>query len=165
MRGTIRLTGDVQPATGAQLEEPKGDADKQSPVQAADQPAEHTRESARSFITSYAPELIRLLLAVLISVAATTYIMTTFFYKPVVVLDLTSLVNTARQASLAIKDDQQRVDYVANYFQEISNDLKKRREIVIIKEAVLNPDRLKDITEDYKKQITPQKTEQTEKAQ
>jgi hypothetical protein len=79
------------------------------------------------------------------SVGLTLFIFTNFIYRPVVVVDLGALVNDQRAATQGM-DVGEATERIGAYFATVSRNINKRREIVLVKEAVINADTVKDIT-------------------
>ncbi len=86
---------------------------------------------------------------ILISVVLTVFVMSNYFIKPIVVIDLQEIQNYQRSVIVNMKDEE-KIDYIANYFKNLAENIKKRKEIVIVKQAILNPEQLKDITDELK---------------
>ena len=93
-----------------------------------------------------------------VSVAASVIIFLEFYYRPIVVIDLKDLVSYQKAK---IKDkvtnlnDKKEVDTavreIGTYFDWLGKEIMKRDEIVLVKEAVVNSGKVKDVTSEYKK--------------
>lgn len=91
------------------------------------------------------------LMTAAVSVGLSVFVFLHYFYKPVVVLDLKELVAHQRQKAMSLETDKA-VEEIGKYFDELSRELSsRRREIVLVKDAVLNPEQVPDITDEFKK--------------
>ena len=77
------------------------------------------------------------------------FIFLQFFYRPIVVVSLKDLEAYQKKLILNMKEEDAAVE-VARFFERVARDIQDRKEIVLVKEAVLNTDRVVDITEDLK---------------
>ncbi|HAM52309.1 MAG TPA: hypothetical protein DCP92_17040 [Nitrospiraceae bacterium] len=84
------------------------------------------------------------------SVGITIFVFLTYFYRPVVVLDLKEIVSYV-QAKSQKMDQDAAIKMVGTYFDDMTKSIQSRKEIVLVKEAVLNAEQFKDITAEYKK--------------
>lgn len=84
-----------------------------------------------------------------IAVAITVFIMTTYFVRPIVVVDLQELQSYQKLQTANMKDEE-RIDFVASYFKKVAENIRTRQEIVVVRQAVLNPDNVRDITGELK---------------
>lgn len=87
---------------------------------------------------------------IVVSIGLSLFIFLHYFHQTVVVLDLKDLVAYERQKTAKMKQEEA-VEEVGNFFKKLSEDLEKRDEIVLVKDAVLNSNRFKDITNEYKR--------------
>jgi len=46
--------------------------------------------------------------------------------------------------------EEEAIDAVATYFRKVAENIRDRKEIVVVKQAVLNPERVRDITGELK---------------
>ena len=86
-----------------------------------------------------------------VTVFLTVFIFLQFFYRPIVVVSLKDLEAYQKKLIHSMKEEDAAVE-VARFFERVARDIQNRREIVLVKEAVLNTDRVVDITEDLKGQ-------------
>lgn len=96
-------------------------------------------------------EILGYCVQILFSVALSLFLFWQFFHRPIVVLDIKDIVTYEKKRILNMKEE----DAVAEagiFFKNLSDDLNKRKEIVLLKEAVLNSETFKDITNEYKKE-------------
>jgi hypothetical protein len=84
-----------------------------------------------------------------ISVLLTIVIINTYFLRPIVVVDLQELQNYQKSQISKMKDEDA-IDAVATYFRKVAENIRDRKEIVVVKQAVLNPERVRDITGELK---------------
>ena len=85
-----------------------------------------------------------------VSVAVSAFVTWKYFRRDIVIVDLKELV-TYEQLKTQKMDREQAVKEVGTFFDALTRDLQSRKELVLIKEAVLNADQLKDITNEYKR--------------
>lgn len=83
------------------------------------------------------------------AVAITVFVMTTYFIRPIVVVDLQELQNYEKSRIAKMKEEEA-IDAVATYFRKVAENIRGRKEIVVVKQAVLNPERVRDITGELK---------------
>ena len=83
------------------------------------------------------------------AVAITVFVMTTYFVRPIVVVDLQELQNYQKSQISKMKEEEA-IDTVATYFRKVAENIRDRKEIVVVKQAVLNPERVRDITGELK---------------
>jgi len=84
------------------------------------------------------------------AVAITVFVMTTYFVRPIVVVDLQELQNYQKSQISKMKEEEA-IDAVATYFRKVAENIRDRKEIVVVKQAVLNPERVRDITGEPKR--------------
>jgi hypothetical protein len=117
----------------------------------ATQTSEATRQIINRYVRSKVPYIILMLFAAIVaSVGITTFVFLNYFYKPVVVLDLKEIVSYVQEKSRKMDQDAA-VKMVGTYFDDMAKSIQARKEIVLVKEAVLNAEQFKDITSEYKK--------------
>jgi hypothetical protein len=87
---------------------------------------------------------------VVASVGITMFVFLNYFYRPVVVMDLKEVVTYMQTKSKTMEKDDA-IKMIGSYFDDMSKSLQSRKEIVLVKEAVLNAEQFKDITPEYKK--------------
>ena len=136
MRRTDDLEQKVQTTPNQQGEKESGDP---------------TVDVIKAYIRSRAVHIILTLFGtVALSVGITTFVFLTYFYRPVVVIDLKDIVSHM-QAKSQRMDKDEAIKMVSSYFDEMTKSLKSRKELVLVKEAVLNAEQFTDITPEYKK--------------
>ena len=122
----------------------------QEATQAA-QPLEAPTQIINRYLKARAIYIILLFLTTIVaSVGITTFVFLNYFYKPVVVLDLKEVVAYV-QTKTKNMDQDAAIKMVGTYFDNMTKSIQSRKEIVLVKEAVLNADQFKDITAEYKK--------------
>lgn len=90
------------------------------------------------------------LLRTLVSVGIAVFVIVQFFYKPVVVLDLKNLVAYQKKQTSTLKAEEMETQ-IAEYFKSVSDKIQSNdREIILVKEAVLNSNKVLDITGRFK---------------
>jgi hypothetical protein len=72
-----------------------------------------------------------------------------FYYRPVVTLDIRGLV-AHEQAAVMKLSKEEAEKHVAEYIRSLGESVRSRKEIVLVRDAVLNPETLRDITDEYK---------------
>ena len=83
------------------------------------------------------------------AVAITVFVMTTYFVRPIVVVDLQEL-QSYQKSQISKMKEEEAIDTVATYFRKVAENIRDRKEIVVVKQAVLNPERVRDITGELK---------------
>lgn len=83
----------------------------------------------------------------LVSVGIALVIFLHFFHKPVVVVSLADLEKHIR-SQIATMGQEEAMKEVALFWSIASDRIMQRKEVVIIKEAVLNSDKLPNITQE-----------------
>lgn len=86
----------------------------------------------------------------LISVGIALVIFLQFFYKPIVVVSLVDLERYIR-SEVAKMSHEEAVREVALFWALVGDRIAQRKDIVLIKEAVLNNEKLPDITKELMK--------------
>lgn len=86
----------------------------------------------------------------LVSVGIALVIFLHFFHKPVVVVSLAELEKHIR-SQIATMTQEEAVKEVALFWNLVGDRITQRKEVVIIKEAVLNSDQLPNITQELMK--------------
>lgn len=125
------------------------EAPQQSPS-VSDQPVDSPEMPSRAdqFMVAAAKELFRLTVAVGIAV----FVILHWFYKPVVTVDLKELVALEKEQVRTLKAEEAETA-VAEYFKRLSERLQSNNsEIILVKEAVINSDRVPNVTGRYKPQ-------------
>jgi len=89
-------------------------------------------------------------ISVVLSVGGSIFIFLNYVQQPIVVIDLKELVAYEQDKTKAM-DNEKRIEEVGNFFDKLSKDVKGRKEIVLVKEAVVNAEQLKDITNEFKR--------------
>ena len=84
-----------------------------------------------------------------VAVAMTVFVMTTYFVRPIVVVDLQEL-QSYQKSQISNMKEEAAIDAVATYFRKVAENIRDRKEIVVVKQAVLNPERVRDITGELK---------------
>jgi uncharacterized membrane protein YhiD involved in acid resistance len=84
-----------------------------------------------------------------VAVLITLFIINTYFLRPIVVVDLQELQNYQKSEISKMKEEDA-IDAVATYFRKVAENIHDRKEIVVVKQAVLNPERVRDITGELK---------------
>jgi uncharacterized membrane protein YhiD involved in acid resistance len=84
-----------------------------------------------------------------VAVLITLFIINTYFLRPIVVVDLQELQNY-QKSQISKMRDEDAIDAVATYFRKVAENIRDRKEIVVVKQAVLNPERVRDITGELK---------------
>ena len=87
---------------------------------------------------------------VAVSVALSFLVSRQYCYREVVVVDLKELV-AYEQMKTQKMDREQAVKEVGTFFDTITRDFQSRKELVLLKEAVLNAEQFRDITNEYKR--------------
>ncbi len=85
-----------------------------------------------------------------LSVGLTLFIFLHFYYQPVVVIDMDEIAGYVQKNGVKMETDKA-VEYVGKYYDWMAKDLKARKELIIVKKAIYNADKVKDITNDYKR--------------
>ena len=83
------------------------------------------------------------------AVAITVFVMTTYFVRPIVVVDLQEL-QSYQKSQISKMKEEEAIDAVTTYFRKVAENIRDRKEIVVVKQAVLNPERVRDITGELK---------------
>lgn len=86
----------------------------------------------------------------LVSVGIALVVFLHFFHKPVVVVSLAELEKHIR-SQIATMTQEEAVKEVALFWNLVGDRITQRKEVVIIKEAVLNSDQLPNITQELMK--------------
>jgi len=87
-----------------------------------------------------------------VTVGITVFILLQFFYKPpkpIVVLDIKELIGHEQSRAVKLPPDKA-AEQIALHVKNLSDSIKKRDDIVLVKDAVINPEKLRDITNEYK---------------
>ncbi len=84
-----------------------------------------------------------------VAVLITVFVINTYFLRPIVVVDLQELQNYQKSQISKMKEEDA-IDTVATYFRKVAENIHDRKEIVVVKQAVLNPERVRDITGELK---------------
>jgi uncharacterized membrane protein YhiD involved in acid resistance len=84
-----------------------------------------------------------------VAVLITLFIINTYFLRPIVVVDLQELQNY-QKSQISKMREEDAIDAVATYFRKVAENIRDRKEIVVVKQAVLNPERVRDITGELK---------------
>jgi uncharacterized membrane protein len=89
---------------------------------------------------------------VIVTVSAAISALVTWKYlrQDIVVVDLKELV-AYEQLKTQKMDREQAVKEVGAFFDTFTKDVQTRKELVLLKEAVLNAGQFKDITHEYKR--------------
>ena len=85
-----------------------------------------------------------------VSVAVSVFVTWKYCHRDIVVVDLKELV-AYEQLKTQKMDREQAVKEVGTFFDALTRDLQARKELVLLKEAVLNAEQFKDITNEYKR--------------
>lgn len=98
------------------------------------------------FLTKVLVESLRTLVAVGISII----IFHQFFHgaNQIAVIDLKKIVQEEKQRAVSLKTEEEASQSVALFFSHLSFVIQNRKEVVLVKEAVLNTENVKDITEE-----------------
>ncbi len=91
-----------------------------------------------------------MLITIAISVAASFFVTRQYCHREIVIIDLKELV-TYEQVKTQKMDREQAVQEVGAFFDSVTKDLQTRKELVLLKEAVLNAEQFRNITEEYKR--------------
>ncbi|MDA8239172.1 MAG: hypothetical protein M0Z67_02245 [Nitrospiraceae bacterium] len=91
-------------------------------------------------------------IVVIVTVSAAISALVTWKYlrRDIVVVDLKELV-AYEQLKTQKMDREQAVKEVGIFFDTFTKDVQARKELVLLKEAVLNAKQFKDITHEYKR--------------
>jgi uncharacterized membrane protein len=91
-------------------------------------------------------------IVVIVTVSAAISVLVTWKYlrRDIVVVDLKELV-AYEQLKTQKMDKEQAVKEVGTFFDTFTKDVQARKELVLLKEAVLNAGQFKDITHEYKR--------------
>ncbi len=89
-------------------------------------------------------------ISVVLSVGGSIFIFLNYIHQPIVVIDLKELVAYEQEKTKGM-DNEKRIEEVGTFFDKLSKDVKGRKEIVLVKDAVVNAEQLKDITNEFKK--------------
>lgn len=87
-----------------------------------------------------------------VTVGITVFILLQFFYKPpkpIVVLDIKELIGYEQSRAVKLPPEKA-AEQIALHVKNLSDSIKKRDDIVLVKDAVINPEKLRDITNEYK---------------
>lgn len=86
-------------------------------------------------------------------IGITVFIMLNYFIKPqknLVVLDIKEIIGYEQQRTIKMPPDKA-VEEIAQFVKGLSESIQGRDDIVLVKDAVLNSNKLKDITNEYKR--------------
>jgi hypothetical protein len=113
--------------------------------------ASTSQKDINRYFKSKAIHIVIMFLATIVaSVGITMFVFLNYFYRPIVVLDLKEVVSHM-QSKARTMDKDEAIKMVGSYFDEMSKSIQTRKEVVLVKEAVLNAQQFKDITSEYKK--------------
>ncbi len=85
-----------------------------------------------------------------VSAAVSAFVTWKYFRQDIVIVDLKELV-AYEQLKTQKMDRDQAVKEVGTFFDAFTKDIQERKELVLLKEAVLNAQQFRDITQEYKK--------------
>lgn len=85
-----------------------------------------------------------------VSVGIALIVFLTFFHRPIVVLDIKDLVGYAQSQVMKLPQEEAE-KRVAQYITQLRQSTERRKEIIMVKDAVINPETLRNITDEFKK--------------
>lgn len=85
---------------------------------------------------------------VVISVGIALVIFLQFFHKPIVVVSLAELERHIRSEAAKLSSQDEAIREVATFWALVGDRISQRKDIVLIKEAVLNNEKMPDITKE-----------------
>ena len=72
-----------------------------------------------------------------------------FYYQPIVVIDMDEIAGYVQKKGIKMDTDEA-VDYIGKYYDWMAKELKQRKELIIVRKAIYNTDKAKDITMNIK---------------
>ena len=85
-----------------------------------------------------------------VSVAVSFLVTRKYCHREIVIVDLKELV-AYEQLKTQKMDREQAVKEVGTFFDALTRDLQYRKELVLLKEVVLNAEQFRDVTNEYKR--------------
>ena len=84
-----------------------------------------------------------------ITVGITAFVFLHYFHKPLVVLDIKELIGYEQSRTIKLPPEEA-AKQITLYIKTLTESVNGRKEIILVKDAVINPNKLKDITNEYK---------------